>query len=134
MTDRCQCTDAMISCLQSCKRCYQHLNFSVSILDTSSASIQTSSFKDIPVMITSVSSVLASNKLFSSSTVMIPLSISPRTSSRIRRLQTRSKNLFFILLTLLKFFNLFLNLVDIPAFRISGKEHILEGEERRHFI
>lgn len=44
------------------------------------------------------------------------------------------KALFFIPLTLLKFFNLFLNLVDIPAFRISCKEHILEGEERRHFI
>ena len=41
----------------------------------------------------------------------------------------RSKHLFFIPLTLLKFFNLFLNLVDIPAFRISCKEYILEGEE-----
>ena len=34
----------------------------------------------------------------------------------------------FIPLTLLKFFNLFLNLVDIPAFRISCKEHILEAK------
>ena len=53
---------------------------------------------------------------------------------RILSQRIRSKHLIFIPLTLLKFFNIFLNLVDIPAFRISCKEHILEGEERRHFI
>ncbi len=35
---------------------YQHLNFKVSIRETSSASIQISSFNEIPVMMISVSS------------------------------------------------------------------------------
>ena len=88
MPKHCQRTDAMISCLSYCKKCcYNSYPFilTVSILEISSASRLISSFKEIPVKMTSVSSSLASRRFFKSSTVIMLLSINPNSSSKISR-------------------------------------------------
>ena len=73
---------AKIAAIGDCQS--QTLNFTVSILDTSSARTQISSFRVIPVRITSVSPLHSSNA-FRSSSVIISFSTSPSTSSRISR-------------------------------------------------